>query len=81
MVPKPKATHPVHIWNTAIAILDKSEIVVRDTIEREFADIAGAKHLRVGEAMTATAGVMKKITVIRTEAIKQAFRHIRDNLQ
>lgn len=80
-VPKPPAKHPVQIWNTAIAILDKSELAVRDVIERDLADIAGLHKLRVGEAMTATAEVMKKIRAIRTKAIKDAFRHIRDNLQ
>lgn len=80
-VPKPTASHPVHIWNTAIAILDKSEIEVRDVIERDLHGVAGAHKLRVGDAMRLTAQVMKKIKVIRTEAIKQAFRHIRGNLK
>lgn len=78
-VPKPK-TKTVHVWNTAIAILDQSEIAVRDAIERGLAGIAGAHKLRVGEAMSAMEPVMKRVTAVRTAAIKKAFRHIRSNL-
>jgi hypothetical protein len=76
----PSVAKTVKVWNTAIAIIDGSELRIRDLIERELADTAAMNRIRVGEAMTTTAALMKKITAVRTKAIKKAFRYLRDNL-
>ena len=68
----------VRVWNAAIAILDQTELLMRDIIERGFANTAGLDGLRLGEAMTTVNRVMKQITRLRTRAIKRAFRLLRD---
>lgn len=70
----------VKVWNTAIAIIDRSELVLRDLIERELADTAAMNRIRVGEAMATTAALMKKVKRVRAQAIKKAFRYLRDRL-
>jgi len=64
-------------WNTAIAILDQTELKLRDLIERELAPVAGLSHEKFGDAMKAAKKVMRKIEGLRTSAFKKAFRHIR----
>lgn len=71
----------VGIWNTAINMLDTSEIAIRDVIERELAGIAGTTGLRLGEAMDKAAKTVRKVKRIRTRAIKQAFRYLRYELR
>src|ERR1035437_9636372 len=70
----------VRVWNGAIAILDRSEVQLRDLIERDLVDVAGMNGIRYGEAMAATDKLMKKVSVIRTRAIKRAFRYLRSKL-
>ena len=70
----------VRIWNTAIGILDRSEVVIRDLIERELIDVAGINHTLVGDAMLVTENLMKLIRPIRAKAIKKAFRYLREHL-
>jgi hypothetical protein len=65
-------------WNTALAIIDKSELVLRDVIERGLLNTAGLDHQRYNDAMRVADRLMKKITRIRTKAIKAAFRLLRD---
>lgn len=67
------------VWARAINILDETEPVVRDLIERELASIAGISGTRYGDAMRATDALMKQIRRVRTDAIKKAFRFIRDS--
>jgi hypothetical protein len=70
----------IEIWNAAIGILDRqSEPIIRDLIERELSGVAGVNHLRIGEAKRATAKLMQKIAPVRVEAIKNAFRYLRDH--
>src|ERR1035437_8249667 len=64
-------------WNGAIAILDRSEVQLRDLIERDLVDVAGVNGIRYGEAMAPTDKLMKKVAIIRTRAIKRAFRYLR----
>ena len=66
-------------WSTAIAKLDKSEIEIRDLIERGLQDIAGVSGTKYGAAMRAVDRIMARIKHIRLEAIKASFRHIRDH--
>lgn len=66
-------------FKTAIAILDKSEIEMRDLIERDLQNIAGVSGTKYGNAMRAVDKLMTKIKRVRLEAIKASFRHIRDH--
>ena len=66
-------------WSTAIAKLDKSEVEIRDLIERGLQDIAGVSGTKYGAAMRAVDRIMVQIKRIRLEAIKASFRHIRDH--
>ena len=66
-------------WRTAIAILDKSEIGVRDLIERDLQNIAGVSGMKYGNAMRAVDKLMAKIKRVRLEAVKASFRHIQDH--
>ena len=70
----------VTVWNNAIAIIDQSEVRIRDMIERDLVDVAGISGIRYGEAMHAADKLMKKIKIIRVRAIKKAFRHLRSKL-
>jgi hypothetical protein len=65
-------------WNAAIRVLDKTEPEIRDVIERGLVNIAALEHIRYGEAMKKVDQVVAKVAAIRTRAIKQAFRIIRD---
>ena len=69
----------VKTWGAAIAMLDKSELEIRDLIERDLQGVAGVSGTKVGAAMIAVDNLMVKIKHIRLEAIKASFRHIRDN--
>jgi hypothetical protein len=66
-------------FKMAIAILDKSEIEMRDLIERDLQNIAGVSGTKYGNAMRAVDKLMAKIKRVRLEAIKASFRHIRDH--
>ena len=79
-IEKANLTKLVRVWNGAIAILDRSEVQLRDLIERELVDVAGMNGIRYGEAMAATDKLMKKVAIIRTRAIKRAFRYLRSKL-
>lgn len=68
----------VQVWNQAIAVIDRSEVTIRDLIERELAGIAGIPGIRYGQAMKAADRVSAKVAAIRKRAIQRAFRLIRD---
>ena len=68
----------IKTWSTAINIIDKSELEVRDLIERDLADLAGLSGIKYGEAMRAADKLSVKIKAVREAAIKQAFRYLRD---
>lgn len=70
----------VTVFNTAIAILDASEPLVRDLIENELMDVAGFNRTRISQAMLVRDQVTKKIAALRLPYIKKAFRYLRDNL-
>ncbi len=70
----------VKLWQDAIKILDKSEVPLRDLIERELAGVAGLKGVKYVAAMRAVDRLMVKVKRIRHKAMKQAFRHLRSKL-
>lgn len=65
-------------WNTAIALLDETEVRVRDLIERELVNVAGVDRTRYTDGMKAVDKLVEKIGRIRIAAIKRGFRHVRD---
>jgi hypothetical protein len=68
----------IQAWNTAIALLDETEVKVRDLIERELVNVAGVNNTRYGDAMKAADKLIEQISRIRTTTFKRAFRHVRD---
>jgi hypothetical protein len=82
-LPDPKDPHAKNIvaaFHHAISILDQTEPQIRDLIESELMDVAGINGGKVKDAMLATDTLVQKIMALRLVAIKQAFRHLRDNL-
>jgi hypothetical protein len=77
-VRKRRATSRVRVWNTAIAIIDKSEPEVRDMIERGLVGVVALEHVRYHDAMKQVDNVVAQVAAIRERAIKKAFRLIRD---
>jgi hypothetical protein len=75
--PEPGEKHQLVAWAKAIIVLDKSEILVRDLIER---DLAGAHVMPIARILVITERLTRKISVIRESAIKLAFRLLRDRL-
>jgi hypothetical protein len=67
------------LWNEAISIIDRSELPMRDLIERELLGTAGLSGVRYGDAMKVADRLMAKIKPVREKAIKAAFRQLRDN--
>lgn len=66
-------------WQKAIIVIDASEIMVRDLIERELAGKTGtAAEYRPATALASVDRLMVKIADIRVGAIKTAFRLLRD---
>ena len=61
-------------------ILDASEVLVRDVVERELLDIAGLDHVTIGAAQAVTKRLMDRVGEIRTQAIKTAFLIIRSRV-
>lgn len=66
-------------WQKAIIVIDASEIMVRDMIERELAGKTGpsAEH-RPKRALEAVDALVAKIADVRVSAIQTAFRLLRD---
>lgn len=68
-------------WSKAILVLDKSEVLVRDMIERELMGKTGdAANYRPLRSIVATKTLALKIKNIRDEAFKTAFRLLRARL-
>ena len=78
-VPPKRATH-VAAWRSIIPALDKSEMMVRDIIERDLADLAGISGIRVGQTMKLADRVAKKVSALRTQTIKNVFRQLRSQV-
>lgn len=72
--------HIVQSFHHAVSILDETEAEIRDLIEGELMDVAGINRTKVSDAMLASDALVKKIVAIRVQAMKQAFRHLRENL-
>jgi hypothetical protein len=75
---------PTHVqlaaWAKAVAVLDASEILVRDRIERDLTPIAGLSHVKITDMNLAVNRLMRRIAEIRIGAIKVAFRLLRARL-
>lgn len=68
-------------WAKALMVLDRSEILVRDMIERDLADKTGAAAAyRPMRTLVAAQTLAAKIRDVRDEAFKTAFRMLRDRL-
>jgi hypothetical protein len=69
-------------WSKAIMILDASEVLTRDLIERDLAGHTGTPHsLRAGlRAIPIANRLVLKIKPVREDAIKAAFRLLRSRL-
>lgn len=78
--PDQELVQVLRTFKTAIEMLDSTEPGIRDLIESDLMNVAGISGSRVGSAQQAAIELTKKIAVIRTAAIKAAFRHLRDNL-
>jgi hypothetical protein len=66
-------------WSKAVMVLDASEVLVRDLIERELVDIAGGS-MSFAMLDAAARRLMQKIKPIREEAIKTAFRLVQSRV-
>ena len=76
---EPSEIDHMHAWSKAIMLLDSSEVLTRDLIERELVDIAG--NAMSFYALDKTVKhLMRKIKPVREEAIKLAFRVARSRL-
>ena len=80
-IEKQSIAKSVTVWNTAIHMLDQSEVMIRDVIERDLVNMAGLSGTRFGEAMSAAAQTAARVERIRTKAIKRAFRYLRYELK
>lgn len=69
-------------WAKAIMVLDASEILIRDLIERDLDGHTGqpANVLKGMQAIPAVNRLVEKIKLIRQDAIKTAFRLLRSRL-
>lgn len=76
----PYTQHIVRTFQEAIKKLDASEPLIRDMIENDLMDVAGINRTKVSDAMLSKDELVKKITALREQHIKIAFRHLRDNL-
>jgi hypothetical protein len=76
----PATTHIFTTVHEAVAILDASEPMIRDLIETRLMDVAGINRTKVSDAMLTRDELTRQIINIRTQHIKAAFKHLRDNL-
>lgn len=70
--------HNSETWDFVLRILDNSELELRDMIERDLANIARVNGTRYVDAMRAIDRLIQKVTRLRVNAIKKAFRFVRD---
>lgn len=68
------------VFDEAIAIMDASEPETRDMVESGMFDVAGINRTTVGHGLTTAKNTADRVNAHRQEAIKKAFRHLRDNL-
>lgn len=77
----PTPAEQVAAWATAIRSLDRSEIAIRDSIERDLAGKTGKfAELRPIATLKAVNRLVVKVAKIREAAIKAAFVSIRDQM-
>lgn len=81
-IKRPEALTKIQLvaWAKAIMILDASEVMVRDLIERELAGIAGTRGLPTARVLALANRLVRKVNTYRLQAIKTAFRLLRTRL-
>jgi hypothetical protein len=68
-------------FEDAIRIMDSgSEDAIRLLIESDLCDVAGPNSTKRNQSQKVVADLMKKISVVRVKAIKDAFKHLRATL-
>lgn len=70
----------ISAFATATRHLDDTEPQIRDLIERHLMVPTALKGVKIGSAKQRREQLVAQITTIRSEAMKKAFRHLRDNL-
>lgn len=70
----------VAAWQAAIAVLDDSEVKLRDLIERELAPFTEAGTVPLHEVEAIVSRLMTRIGKLRKAAMKKAFRIVRERL-
>lgn len=79
--PDPEVKLHLVAWAKALMVLDQSEILVRDMIERDLAGKTGpAAAYRPLQTLAAAKTLARKIKDVRDEAFKTAFRMLRARL-
>jgi hypothetical protein len=66
-------------FHDALKILDASEETMRSMIENDLMDVCGP-NANTPKSAAAVKALMAKITVVRTKAIRDAFKHLRATL-
>jgi hypothetical protein len=74
----PATTRALGAWSRALAVLDQSEILAMDCIQRELACVG--PHLPLTRVIKISNRLAAKIAVLRKAAIKSAFRTLRTRL-
>lgn len=77
----PKEAEQLRAWGKAIRIIDGSEAMVRDLIERKLAPVTPpARFVSVSHANAAVTALSQKVQNLRAHTIKTAFRMLRRTL-
>lgn len=81
LAPEVPIEHQLAAWSKAVVILDASETMVRDLIERKLVGIASAgAAYPLKMAMQIMTNLMQSVREIRTEAMRTAFLLVRSQL-
>jgi hypothetical protein len=78
----PHAKRIVDVFNDAIAIVDKSEPIIRNMIEQDMFGVAGLdpEGKKLSKGATSSKALALKIATVRHQHITAAFRHLREHL-
>jgi hypothetical protein len=78
----PHAKRIVDVFNDAIAIVDKSEPIIRNMIEQDMFGVAGVDKdgKKISKGLTSAKALSVKIAAVRHQHITAAFRHLREHL-
>lgn len=76
----PHTRNIIALFAQATHIIDRTEPLIRDMIESDLMDVAGLDGAKVKGTVAAGKKLAAKIAVVRTRAIKDAFRYLREHL-